>query len=250
VNLDGGVVTFDLETTGTDVEADRIVTAYIGLLDRHGRVVAGRNFTVKPDGYIVPDEAAAIHGVTTEVALAEGLDGGFVVQEIAEFIMEWCRDKGFPLVGHNLSYDLTLFDREIQRYHPTRSVEKLLRGVTVLDTLVIDKHRDPYRKGKRTLIVTAEHYGVELSEEEAHGAQADAIASGRIMLAINAQDSALRHHSGNTLQGLQAKWKGEQAASLQNYFRTKADPLQPDAIVNGEWPYQKRFDPQTEGWMG
>jgi DNA polymerase-3 subunit epsilon len=245
VSGDDGVCVFDLETTGVDVETDRIVTAYLGLLDRHGRVVAGRNFMVKPDGYIVPDEASAIHGITTEVALAEGLDGAFVVQEIAEWIMEWCRDKGMPLVGHNLSYDLTLLDREIKRYHPTRSVRKLLRGVTVADTLVLDKHYDKYRKGKRTLIAVAEVYGVELSEEEAHGAQADAIASGRIFLKMVEQNPAIRYSPGSRFMIDQAKWKEEQASSYQRYLRTKADPPQPDAIVNGEWPFQARPEEGT-----
>lgn len=240
MNLDGGLTVFDLETTGVDVESDRIVTAFIGLLDRHGTLVAGRDFMVKPDGYIVPDEATEVHGITTEVALAEGLDGAYVVQEIAQFIMEWCRERGLPLVGHNLSYDLTLLDREIKRYHPTRSVRKLLRGVTVLDTMVLDKHFDRYRKGKRTLTATAEVYGVELSEEEAHGARADAIASGRILLAMQERNRALKNHSASSLMTYQTEWKAEQAASLQDYFRHQADPRQPDAIVNGEWPFQAR----------
>ena len=244
MNVSDGIVVFDLETTGVDVETDRIVTAYIGLLDQHGRVVAGREFMVKPDGYIVPDEATAVHGITTEVALAEGLDGAYVVQEIAEFIMEWCRDKGMPLVGHNLSYDLTLLDREIKRYHPTRSVRKLLRGVTVADTMVLDKHYDQYRKGKRTLMATAEVYGVELSEDEAHGAQADAIASGRIFLKM-ATNPAIQYSPASRFMIDQAKWKKEQAAGLERYFRTKADPLQPDAIVNGEWPFQARPEEGT-----
>jgi len=99
VNLDGGMVVFDLETTGVDVEADRIVTAFIGLLDRWGRLVAGRDFMVRPDGYVIPEGATEVHGVTTEVALAEGLDGGFVVEQVSDFIVEWCKVLGLPLVG-------------------------------------------------------------------------------------------------------------------------------------------------------
>ena len=245
MKADGGIAVFDLETTGVDVETDRIVTAFFGVLDRHGKVVAGRNFIVKPEGYIIPDEASAIHGVTTEMAIADGEGGAEVVAGIAERFLDWCRDKGLTLTGHNLSYDLTLMDREIMRYHPGRSMAKLLRGVTIADTLVLDKHFDPYRKGKRTLIVTAEHYGVELSEEEAHGAQADAIASGRIFLKMLQGNKMLQNTPPSRFMTDQAKWKKEQASSLQRYFRTQADPLQPDAIVNGEWPFQARPEEGT-----
>ncbi len=240
MNVDGGIGVFDLETTGVDVETDRIVTAFFGVLDRHGRVVQGRGWIVKPVGYIIPDEAADIHGVTTEHALTMGSDGATAVREIVREIIDWCKLQGLPLVGHNLAYDLTLLDREILRYHPTRSVAKLLEGVTVADTLVLDKHYDRYRPGKRTLIVTAEVYGVELSEEEAHGAQADAIASGRIFLKMAEQNSAIRYSPPSRFMTDQAKWRKEQSASLQRYFRTEADPPQPDAIVNGEWPFQAR----------
>jgi DNA polymerase-3 subunit epsilon len=245
VNVEEGIVVFDLETTGVDVETDRIVTAFFGVLDRHGVVVKGYDFVVKPEGYIIPDEASDIHGVTTEYALANGDDGAGVVRRLAEAIMRYCREQGLPLVGHNLAYDLTLFDREVLRYHPGRSVEKLLRGVTVVDTLVLDKHYDQYRKGKRTLIAAAEVYGVELSEEEAHGAQADAIASGRIFLKMLEQNPAIQYSPPSRFMIDQAKWRKEQASSLQRYFRTKADPPQPDAIVNGEWPFQARPEEGT-----
>ena len=240
MNLDDGVVVLDFETTGVDVEVDRIVTVFIGLLDRWGRLVAGRDFMVRPDGYVIPEGATEVHGVTTEVALAQGLDAGFVVEQVAEFIIEWCKGHGLPLVGHNLSYDLTILDREIGRYHPSRSGGKLLRGVKVLDTLVLDKHFDKYRKGKRTLMVTADVYGVELSEAEAHGARADAIASGRILLRMMGLFPGLADGSADEIMAGQVLWKAEQAQGLQDYFRTKADPLQPDAIVNGEWPYQRK----------
>ena len=240
MNLDGGMVVFDLETTGVDVEADRIVTAFIGLLDRWGRLVAGHDFMVRPDGYVIPEGATEVHGVTTEVALAEGLDGGFVVGQVSDFIVEWCKVLGLPLVGHNLSYDLTLFDRELLRHFPDRSVQNLLHGVKVLDTFVLDKHFDRFRKGKRTLVATAEVYGVELGEAEAHGARADAIASGRILLRMMDLFPELADGSVSDIMYGQVAWRLEQAEGLQDYFRTKADPLQPDAIVNGEWPYQKR----------
>ena len=39
---------FDLETTGVDVTADRIVTAHVGLLDASGRVIRARDWLADP----------------------------------------------------------------------------------------------------------------------------------------------------------------------------------------------------------
>lgn len=236
------VAVFDLETTGVDVETARIVTAFFGALDAEGNVIDAHNWMVRPDGYEIPEEATAVHGISTERALAEGSHPSDVMLDICEKLDD-AGKRGFPLCGHNLSYDLTVLDRELPRVwrepSPFSRVEAYLDDVVILDSLVIDKHIDPYRKGKRTLITAAEHYGVELSEEEAHGAQADAIASGRIIQAMLRQGLA-ESYGPKALHEAQKQWKREQAKSLQHYFRTKADPIQPDAVVNGDWPYIPR----------
>lgn len=232
------VAVFDLETTGVDVETARIVTAFFGVLDAEGNVIEAHNWMVRPDGYEIPEEATAVHGVSTEQALKEGVEASFAIEDIIETITFWGPDvKGLPIAGHNLAYDFTVLDREAKRWG--NSEAWWLEELVVLDSLVIDKHIDPYRKGKRTLITAAEHYGVELSEEEAHGAQADAIASGRIIQAMLRQGLA-DEYGPKALHEAQKQWKREQAASLEKYFRIKADPPQPDAVVNGDWPYIPR----------
>lgn len=235
------VACFDLETTSVDVETARIVTAFFGVLDEDGNVIDAHNWMVRPDGYEIPEEATVVHGVTTEQALEEGEPLAKVLGEICAKL-ENLDVKGTPLCGHNLSYDLSLMDRELARqdWMPGyAAIDYWIEGAVVLDSLVIDKHIDPYRKGKRTLITAAEHYGVELSEEEAHGAQADAIASGRIVQAMLRQGLA-DEYGPRALHEAQKEWKREQAASLEKYFRTKADPIQPDAVVDGNWPFIPR----------
>jgi len=61
---------FDLETTGTDPETARIVTATI--VHIKGAQTETQSWLVNP-GIEIPAEAAAIHGVTTERARAEGI---------------------------------------------------------------------------------------------------------------------------------------------------------------------------------
>lgn len=236
----------DFETTGIDVETARVVTAFFGVLDENGSVIEAHNWMVKPDGYEIPEEATAVHGVSTEEATKYGQPLREVILQMITAINIATVYNSIPLAGHNLAYDITVLDREMTRANSS-GVPYWVEEVVILDSLVIDKHIDPYRKGKRTLITAAAHYGVELSEEEAHGAQADAIASGRIIQAMLRQGLA-DEYGPKALHEAQKEWKREQAKSLQHYFRTKADPIQPHAYVDPNWPYipRTREDGQDE----
>ncbi|MCA1943131.1 MAG: 3'-5' exonuclease, partial [Yonghaparkia sp.] len=79
--LDRELAVFDLETTGVDVRTARIVTACVAVLDASGAVVARRDWLADP-GVEIPEGAAAIHGITTERARAEGRPAAEVVAEV------------------------------------------------------------------------------------------------------------------------------------------------------------------------
>ena len=72
---------FDLETTGIDVATSRIVSAHVGLLNADGELVEQRSWLADP-GVEIPAGAAAVHGITTERARAEGRPAAEVVGEI------------------------------------------------------------------------------------------------------------------------------------------------------------------------
>lgn len=233
---------FDLETTAREPHEARIVTAYLGLMDTDGEILQQKDYIVAP-GVPIPAETTAIHGITDEYAAEHGQAPAIAVGDILSLIQLECANNGLPLVGHNVSYDCTVLLEEARRHlsaESAKAAEDLLRSINVLDSHVIDKQVDRFRKGKRTLVATAAHYGVELSEEDAHGASADAVASGRIVLAIMRK---YPHVSTLTsppninyaeLHESQIVWRAEQAASLQVYLR-KADPV---AYVNPGWPIQ------------
>nr|WP_243223126.1 hypothetical protein [Microbacterium proteolyticum] len=88
---------FDLETTGIDVRNDRIVTAHVGVLDSDGNVVDARDWLADP-GVVIPDGAAAIHGITTERARAEGASAPRVVAEVVD-ALEALFAAGIPVVA-------------------------------------------------------------------------------------------------------------------------------------------------------
>ncbi|GAA5153801.1 3'-5' exonuclease [Microbacterium pseudoresistens] len=216
---------FDLETTGIDVSTDRIVSAHVGVLDSHGHEIASRSWIADP-GVPIPAGAAAIHGITTERARREGDPAAQVVSQIATALQSLLV-QGVPLVAYNASYDLSLLRHECLRH----GIAPLDDPRPVIDPLVIDKAVDRYRRGKRTLEVVCEHYGVVL--DGAHDASADAVAAGRVAQAIAARYAL--PPSAAELHTRQIGWARDQAESLTEYF-IGIGRLDPEDALDGAWP--------------
>ncbi|MEV0883412.1 3'-5' exonuclease [Streptomyces microflavus] len=226
----GPLVGFDLETTGTDVETDRIVTAALVRLEADGTVTEQRTWLLDP-GVAIPEQASAIHGIGTDHARKHGAQAASAVEEIAHAVAGVLR-SGVPLVVMNARYDLSLLDRECGRYG-LDSVDERIGGVPspVIDPLVIDKHVDKYRKGKRALQALCEHYGVTLSD--AHDATADAVAAVRVVRQMGERHRPVSTLPPAELHALQVRAAAEQSASLQAYLRRTANPA---AVVEQAWP--------------
>lgn len=229
-------VSFDTETTGTDPETARIVTAALVTINPATGDTTTREWLADP-GVDIPDEAAAIHGVTTGHARAHGRPAAQVVDEIAVHLVDAWR-AGQPVVVYNAAYDLTLLDRELRRHHGRE-----LDCGFVIDPLVIDKHVDRYRKGSRKLVDVAAHYGIVLSEQDAHGAPADALAAARVAWKLGHTNSVLAVMSLEELHGQQVVWRAEQAASFQTYLARNGST----EIVNPAWPLRPYTDTAAVG---
>lgn len=99
---------FDCETTGKasfslppeHPSQPRLVQLGAQLLDSDFIVRAEINMIVRPDGYTIPDEVAAIHGITQAIAERDGLAEPFVLSCFAAL----CH-KAAVLVAHNLQFD-------------------------------------------------------------------------------------------------------------------------------------------------
>jgi DNA polymerase-3 subunit epsilon len=207
---------FDLETTGIDVDTSRVVTANVSRLDAAGAVSRRHDWLADP-GVEIPEQATAVHGVTTERARVEGRPAAEVIAEIVSALRD-ARDDGYSLVVYNAPYDLTLLHREAVRH----GVAPLEGPLTVVDPLVIDKQIDRYRKGKRTLTAAAEFYDVELTD--AHDAGADAIAAGLVARAIAVRYAAELDLSPTDLHATQVGWHDAQCDSFEDYMRRTRDP--------------------------
>lgn len=213
---------FDLETTGRNSRAARIVTASVTLVDGDGEVVREHEWLADP-GVEIPAEASEVHGVTTERARAEGRPAPEVTLELATVLRELFND-GVPVIAFNASYDFTVLAAESARY----GVPQLTR-FPVLDPFIMNKQVDRYRKGKRTLTALCEEYGVNL--DNAHTSAADALATLRVLDAMAGKFPKLRMPASQ-LHQLQVDWAATQATDFQTYLRK----TKPAAVIEGEWP--------------
>jgi DNA polymerase-3 subunit epsilon len=214
---------FDSETTHADPEKARFVSACIGGVGPAGADVKQ---TVVNPGIPIPAESIAIHQITDERAQAEGCEPGeaceWLLGNLAQF---WA--AGDPVVAYNASYDFTVLDRECRR-HLGHGIEI---GGPIIDPYVIDREVDKYRKGKRTLTVTAEFYGVALNG--AHDATEDALAAGRIAWRLGQRYPHIAAMPLDVLHETQAAWHRERQRDFAAYLIKKGEPA---GDVCGDWP--------------
>lgn len=226
---EGRLAAFDIETTGTDPESDRIVTAAVSLVGG-GRSPEHLAWLLDP-GIEIPAEASAVHGITTERARTEGRHAGEATEEITSVLADQMR-QGVPIIAYNARFDLTILDRESRRHAFPTLLDRVggPDGMIVIDPYVIDKQFDRFRRGKRTLEAVCEHYRVRL--DEAHTANTDAIAAARVAYRLGSTIPELCEVEPRALHCEQVAWAAEQAASLEDYFREKGRP----EAVERVWP--------------
>lgn len=220
---------FDIETTGIDIESDRVVTAAVSLVG-DGLPSESHNWLVDP-GVEIPAGATAVHGITTDYARAEGQDPAEAIESIVG-LLALQQTAGVPIIAFNARFDLTILDREARRHGVVPLVDRIGGSdrLLVVDPFVIDKQVDRFRRGKRTLGAICEHYRVPL--DQAHAANDDALAAARVAWRMG---STMIDIGGTELASLhlqQITWAAEQAASLEEYFRSQGR----DERVEPVWP--------------
>jgi len=208
----GNCVPYDLETDDKEPDDARIIQWCVGRV--HAAAEQAARFEswsglVKPERPI-PDEAAGVHGISTERAEAEGEERVVAVAQMAARLAAAAGD-GVPVVGHNLAYDFTVLDREMRRlgigslgveanefgrlgWVTVRADGRQIGAFPAIDTMVLDKAVDPFRPGPRgpdgeklgggrKLTYVTELYGVPIWGD-AHDASADAYGAARLAWAI------------------------------------------------------------------
>lgn len=110
---------YDTETTGLPdfkepseaPHQPHIVEIAALLYDDAGERVASFHALVRPDGWTIPDEVAAIHGITTERAMDEGIPEP---EALAQFLA--LHAKADIRIAHNESFDQRILRIAIKRF--------------------------------------------------------------------------------------------------------------------------------------
>lgn len=159
LKLDRPIIFFDVETTGVDVNKDRIVE--LGLI-KYNTDGTKESKVVKINPEMdIPKEASDIHGITTEMVKNE-----HTFKKLAKGIRKYF--SGCDLGGFNSnSFDLNILDAEFER----SGQPKLDIDINLVDVMLL------YRKLYPSSLsgIYKRLFGKEL--EDAHSAEADITAT-------------------------------------------------------------------------
>lgn len=239
----GAMASLDSETTGVDLEHDRLVEICFALIRPTAPSAADRvtiRKAIVDPGIEVPAEAAAVHGYTTERVRAEGRPPAEVLDVFAADVALAVR-SGTPLVVMNAPFDLTILDRECRR-HGLPTVTDRLDGqplAPVIDPLVIDTFVVPRRRrvsptqGARQLKTLAQVWGVGWDDAMAHAAEYDALQAARVVWQICQRTPEIAAMSSMQLHRAQVGWRRVQQASFADWLRGQGKDA---SDVDGSWP--------------
>jgi DNA polymerase III epsilon subunit-like protein len=111
---------FDTETTGTPLNYKapssdtrnwpRLVQLGWILMTKNGKKVSEKSYIVKPKDFTIPADATKIHKITTKMALEQGRELSFVIDE---FLKDF--NKAKYIVGHNIDFDKKIVGAELIR---------------------------------------------------------------------------------------------------------------------------------------
>lgn len=197
---------FDVETTGVDTEKDHIVSACIAFVGG-GDKPRLHEWLLAVE---IPEEASKIHGITTEFAAANGMRHKDGISEIRDTLLETFGKM--PVVGFNMSFDLSVLKSECNRYGLDINTENIK---PIIDVFILDRHYERYRKGSRKLDAVAAAYGVKVSES--HKAGADALNTGRTLWRMAQKHQEILELTPTELHYKQVVWSREQAEHLREY---------------------------------
>ena len=120
---------FDTETTGLprnwnaplrDLDNwPRLVQLAWLLCDEAGNELVHASRIIRPQGFLIPREAARVHGITTERALEEGIPLAKALDEVLPWI-----EQADCAIAHNISFDEKILAAECLRFDRPNPLQK------------------------------------------------------------------------------------------------------------------------------
>ncbi|MCM2302432.1 MAG: 3'-5' exonuclease, partial [Flavobacteriaceae bacterium] len=182
---------FDTETTGlpqnwnapiTDTQNwPRCIQIAWQLHDAYGNLIENADYIIKPKGFTIPLNSENIHGISTDLALKDGIPLSEVLEKFNNTIA-----KTTFIVGHNVNFDLNVMGCEFHRL----GTSTMLNQLPILDTCTESTatlcQLSGGRGGRFKLPTLSELYTNLFHEsfEDAHNATADVEATTRCFLEL------------------------------------------------------------------
>ncbi|MDA1004543.1 MAG: exonuclease domain-containing protein [Chloroflexi bacterium] len=226
---DGIIAAFDIETTGLDPELDEIVQAAIVIVDDAGQLLPQSWSTIVNPGRPISPESTAVHGITNERAVRDGMPADEATSEILVRLAA-AAEQGTPVVIYNAPFDLGFMQVRAERRHAT------LPALSVIDPLVCDRALDRYRSGSRTLASVAAQYGC--AAEHLHDAERDAAVSVAVARAMARRYPQMAQSTLAELGRQQSAWH---AAWVDNFAAYQRQNGRDTSGIESGWPVPRRL---------
>ena len=169
------ILVFDTETTGKDVpfasvtdskkwEKIRLVQFAYELYTENHEFIKKGCWTIHPDGFTIPKDAADIHGITTEKAVYDGVP--------IDVVFTWLEvhlPRVSTLVAHNMEYDNNVIQSEMFRYQRTELYTQWKKMDKECTMLMGKRYLGRHIK----LSVLAEQCGIKVNYDALHEADVD-----------------------------------------------------------------------------
>ena len=177
---------FDTETTGlpkkwnapvTDSDNwPRCIQLAWQLHNENGKLINHNSFLIKPEDFDIPFESEKVHGISTALALRDGLNLRDVIDK---FLIDL--EKAKYLVGHNVKFDINIIGAELYRLGIVTNFSSLKVIDTCTETTANLCKIKGGRSGKFKFPTLIELYDYLFSDsfDQAHNASADVEATAR-----------------------------------------------------------------------
>ena len=182
---------FDTETTGlprswaapiTDTDNwPRCIQIAWQLHDEMGNLVEHQDYLVKPEGFNIPYDAERIHGISTELAMEQGIP---LMEVLEKFNIALSKTKF--IVGQNVGFDVNIMGCEFHRMNVGSDMVKMPVLDTCTETTAELLKLPGGRGGKFKLPTLTELHQYLFGQPfaEAHNATADVEATTRCFLEL------------------------------------------------------------------
>lgn len=192
------LLVFDTETTGLPIwkepsdhpDQPHVVDIAWTLFAEDGSEIERFDAIINPgDNVVIPDDMAAIHGITTEIARAEGIAPLAAFERFTDVI-----GRAQLVIGHNISFDVRMMRILAARHTGEKWENELetfctMRSSTNVCRILKEKARTD-KDWKWPTLTEAVRFFFDEEHGNAHRARPDCDAAGRVYFRLKSMENS------------------------------------------------------------